>query len=75
MKTFALAASIVLALTATSYAASTKYYVVMDTVHNCSVVESKPSSSLKVLKGGLPSEDAAKQALAKMGKKCKGVVE
>jgi hypothetical protein len=75
MKTYVIAGSIVLALTAPAFAAATKYYVVMDTVHNCSVVEAKPSASLKVLKGGLPSEDAAKQALAKMGKQCKGLVE
>jgi hypothetical protein len=53
----------------------TQYYVVMDTVHNCSVVDAKPSGSLKVLKGGLPTEAAAKEALGKMGKQCKGVVQ
>ena len=74
MKQYAIAGLIVLAFTAPAFA-KTKYYVVMDTVHNCSVVEAKPSAGLKVLKGGLPSEDAAKQALAKMSKKCKGVVE
>lgn len=74
MRKFAITGLMILAFSAPAFA-KTKYYVVIDTVHNCSVVEAKPSAGLKVLKGGFPSEEAAKKALAKMGKKCKGIVE
>lgn len=60
-------------------AADARYFVVTDTVGNCSVVDSKPgqSSGLKIVgdKGGYSSSDAASKVLKDMTKKCKGVVE
>jgi hypothetical protein len=52
-----------------------QYFVVMDTVNNCSVIEAKPSAGMKVLAANLPSEKAAKKALGKNKKGCSGVVE
>ncbi len=60
-------------------AAGAKYYVEMDTVGNCSVVDSKPSASagMTILgdKGGYASQADAAKALKALPKgKCKGVV-
>lgn len=60
-------------------AAGAKYFVEMDTVGNCSVVDSKPSASagMTILgdKNGYASQDAATKALKALPKgKCKGVV-
>jgi hypothetical protein len=67
------------ALASPAFAAGAQYFVVSDTVGNCSVVDSKPAkdSGLKILgnTGGYTSADAAKKALKDITKKCKGVVE
>jgi len=67
------------AFATTALAADARYFVVTDTVGNCSVVDSKPgqSSGLKIVgdKGGYSSSDAASKVLKDMTKKCKGVVE
>ncbi|MGE5259472.1 MAG: hypothetical protein ACM3MH_01195 [Actinomycetota bacterium] len=60
-------------------AAGAKYYVEMDTVGNCSVVDSKPAASagMKILgdKNGYASKEDATNALKALPKgKCKGVV-
>jgi hypothetical protein len=64
---------------APALAAGTKYYVEMDTVGNCSVVDSKPSAhaGMKILgnQGGYASKEEATKALQALPKnKCKGVV-
>jgi hypothetical protein len=61
-------------------AAGAKYYVEIDTVGNCSVVDSKPSphSGMTLLgdKKGYASRDQATKALNALPKgKCKGVVK
>ncbi len=60
-------------------AAGAKYFVEMDTVGNCSIVDSKPAagSGMTILgdKGGYGSKDDATKALKGLPKnKCKGVV-
>lgn len=58
--------------------AATPYYVVVDTVKNCSVIEGKPSAGLTPIGDAYDSEDAAKAALEKVRgdeKQCVGVVE
>jgi hypothetical protein len=47
---------------------------VLDTVGNCSVIDSKPSAGLKIVgeKGGYESKESANQAM-KNEVKCKGV--
>jgi hypothetical protein len=60
-------------------AASARYYLEIDTVGNCSVVDSKPSehSGMTILgdKNGYSSkEDAAKALKALPKDKCKGIV-
>jgi hypothetical protein len=78
MKRFAMAL-LLGAFATTALAADARYFVVTDTVGNCSVVDSKPgqSSGLKIVgdKGGYSSSDAASKVLKDMTKKCKGVVE
>ena len=66
-------------LAGTALAADARYYVEMDTVGNCSVVDSKPSASagMTILgdKKGYASQDEATKALKGLPKgKCKGVV-
>ena len=61
----AIASVLVVTLATSALAADAKYYLEMDTVGNCSVVDSKPSASsgMKIMgdKGGYASkEDAAK---------------
>ena len=73
---------VVLALMGTAapaIAAGAKYFVEMDTVGNCSVVDSKPSAGagMTILgdKNGYASQDDATKALKGLPKgKCKGVV-
>ena len=58
--------------------AATPYYVVIDTVKNCSVIEENPRAGLTPIGDAYDSEDAAKKALAgvrKDEKQCAGVVE
>ena len=67
------------ALTGAAFAAGARYYVEMDTVGNCSVVNSKPSAraGMKILgdKAGYASKDAASKALKALPEsKCKGIV-
>jgi hypothetical protein len=77
MGRFAIAGVFTLVLVSSALGA-TKYYVVIDTVGNCAVIDSKPSdhAGMKVLgdKGGYTSKDAADKALKGLGSKCKGVV-
>ena len=78
MKRFAIAL-LLGALASPALAAAAQYYVVRDTVGNCSVVDSKPAktSGLKIItdKGGYASTGDAEKALKGLSKKCKGVVE
>jgi hypothetical protein len=79
MRSGLIATVLVVALAMSALAAAT-YYIVVDTVGNCAVVDSKPSASagMKVLgnKSGYPSKDAADKALKESAKgKCKGIVE
>jgi hypothetical protein len=60
-------------------AASARYYLEMDTVGNCSVVDSKPSehAGMTILgdKNGFASKEDAAKALKGLPKdKCKGIV-
>ncbi|HMK41188.1 MAG TPA: hypothetical protein VK451_06475 [Methyloceanibacter sp.] len=68
-----------ISLAVPALAAGAKFYVEMDTVGNCSVVDSKPSASagMTILgdKNGYTSkEDATKALKALPSGKCKGVV-
>jgi hypothetical protein len=79
MKKSAIASILVAALATSALAAGARYYVEIDTVGNCSVVDSKPSagSGMKILgnKGGYASKEEATKALNGLPKgKCKGVV-
>lgn len=77
---YAIASLLMVAEATAALAEATKYYVVVDTVSNCAVVDSKPSASsgLKVIgdKGGYSSIDGANKALKGAPKgKCKGLVQ
>jgi hypothetical protein len=66
-------------LTSHALAASARYYLEIDTVGNCSVVDSKPSehAGMTILgdKNGYASkEDAAKGLKAPPKDKCRGIV-
>jgi hypothetical protein len=79
MKKTALALIALSTVTAPVLAAGTRYYLEIDTVGNCSVVDSKPSASagMTILgdKNGYASQDEATKALKSLPKgKCKGVV-
>lgn len=79
MRRCAIASFLMVALV-TSALAAAKYYLVMDMVSNCSVVDSKPgaNSGVKIIgdKGGYASAESADKALKGLPKgKCKGVVE
>jgi len=68
-----------ISLAVPALAAGAKFYVEMDTVGNCSVVDSKPSASagMTILgdKNGYTSkEDATKALKALPSGKCKGIV-
>jgi hypothetical protein len=71
----AIASVLVVTLATSALAADAKYYLEMDTVGNCSVVDSKPraSSGMKIMgdKGGYASKEDVK-GLPK--DKCKGIV-
>jgi hypothetical protein len=74
-----LIAIVLIGMAAPALAAGARYYVEMDTVGNCSVVDSKPAASagMKILgdKNGYASKDDATKALNALPKgKCKGVV-
>ena len=74
------AACIVLVAMATP-ALAAEHYAVVDTVGNCSVVDTKPSphsiSGLKLLgdKGGYSSPSAAANALKSDSSQCKGMIQ
>jgi hypothetical protein len=79
MKKCVVASLLVIGL-ATPALAADKYFVTVDTVGNCSVLEGPPSAGQTALgeSGGYDSKDAAEKALAEVRKdtsKCKGVVE
>jgi hypothetical protein len=79
MKKLVIAGLALLGLAGSALAANARYYVEMDTVGNCSVVDSKPSAGagMKILgdKGGYASKEAATKALKGLPKgKCKGIV-
>jgi hypothetical protein len=79
MKKCVMASVLVIGL-ATPALAADKYFVTVDTVGNCSVLEGGPSAGQTALgeSGGYDSKDAAEKALAEVRKdtsKCKGVVE
>jgi hypothetical protein len=80
MRKYAIASILVVALATSALAAGARYYVEIDTVGNCSVVDTKPSanSGMKILgdKGGYASKEDATKALNGLPKdKCKGVVK
>lgn len=64
MRKYGLAALFVVAF-AFPASAATKYFVVVDTLKNCSVIEGNPSAGLTPIgnKDGYDSKDAAKEAL------------
>jgi hypothetical protein len=79
MKRISMVAITLIGIATPALAAGARYYVEIDTVGNCSVVNSKPSAhaGMKILgdKGGYASKDAATKALNALPKgKCKGVV-
>jgi hypothetical protein len=79
MKKYIVASLVVVGMTASAFAA-TKYFVTVDTVGNCSVLEGGPSEGQTAIaeKGGYDSKEAAEKALAEIRKDektCKGVVE
>ena len=77
MRKYGLAALFVVAF-AFPASAATKYFVVVDTVTNCSVIEGNPSAGLTPIKDGYDSKDAAKEALKGVrddAAQCAGVVE
>lgn len=75
MKRFAMAL-LLGAFATTALAADARYFVVTDTVGNCSVVDSKPgqSSGLKIVgdKGGYNSSDAGQQSAQGYDQKMQG---
>lgn len=77
MKKSVIAGLLIVGLAMPAFAA-TKYFVVVDTVKNCSVIEGNPSAGLTPIGDGYDSKDAAKAALEKVRsdeKQCAGVVE
>jgi hypothetical protein len=64
----------------TASVAADKFFVSVDTLGNCTVLEGPPSAGQKALgeTGGYASKEAAEKALAELRKDtttCKGVVE
>ena len=57
--------------------ATTRHYVVVDTVGNCAVVDAKPADGLKIIgdKNGYPSSESASKALKDAKAECKDSVE
>lgn len=79
MKKCVVASLLVIGLATSAFAAD-KYFVTVDTVGNCSVLEGSPTAGQKPIgeSGGYASKDAAEKALAELRKDtatCKGVVE
>lgn len=78
MKKTVFASLLVIGLAAPAFAA-TKFFVVVDTVKNCSVVEGGTSAGLTPIanKDGYDSEEAAMEELKKVRETddCAGVVE
>jgi len=79
MKKIVVASALMFGFVTASVAAD-KYFVTVDTVGNCTVLEGPPSAGQKALgeTGGYDSKDAAEKALAELRKDtgtCKGVVE
>jgi hypothetical protein len=89
MKRYALASVLLVTLATPAFAAehqatghqATQHFAVVDTVGNCSVIDTKPSaydvSGLKILgdKSGYSSPDAAMKALKSGGAECKGTID
>jgi len=80
MKKGVVVASVLTIGFATPALAATKYFVTVDTVGNCSVIEAPPSAGQTAIlqTGGYDSEEAARKALDEIRNdtsKCKGVVE
>jgi hypothetical protein len=79
MKRFAAARILLVAMAAPAFAA--EHYAVIDTVGNCSVVDTKPSphgiSGLKLLgdRSGYSSPTAAENALKSDSSQCKGMIQ
>jgi hypothetical protein len=79
MKRFAAACILLVAMAAPAFAA--EHYAVIDTVGNCSVVDTKPSphgiSGLKLLgdRSGYSSPTAAENALKSDSSQCKGMIQ
>ena len=79
MKTYLIASLLV--LTAATPALAAEHFAVVDTVGNCSVIDTKPSphdiSGLKILgnKSGYSSPSGAEQVLKSEGSQCKGTIQ
>ena len=78
MKRYLIGGLLAFSMVTPGFAATAKYYLVLDPVGNCAAIESKPAegAGMKIVgeKGGYDSADAAKKALRDI-KDCKGVVE
>jgi hypothetical protein len=79
MKKISMLMIALIGIAAPALAAGARYYVEMDTVGNCSVVDSKPSAhaGMTILgdQAGYASKEDANKALKGLPKdKCKGVV-
>jgi hypothetical protein len=79
MKRYVVAGLLLVALATPALAA--EHYAVVDTVGNCSVIDTKPSpysvSGLKILgdKSGYASPTAAERVFKSDGSECKGLIE
>jgi hypothetical protein len=79
MKRYLVACALLAAMAAPAFAA--EHYAVIDTVGNCSVVDTKPSptdiSGLKLLgdKSGYNSPSAAEKVLKSDSAQCKGMIQ
>ena len=83
MKTYLTASLLLIALATPAFAA--EHFAVVDTVGNCSVIDTKPSaykisgkiSGLKILgdKNGYATLSAAEKALKSEGSRCKGMMD
>ena len=79
MKAYIVASLLTVGLAMPAFAAE-KYFMTVDTVGNCSVIQGNPSAGQTAFgeTAGYDSADAADKALAEARKdteKCKGVVE
>jgi hypothetical protein len=79
MKRFITTCALLVAFAYPAFAA--EHYAVVDTVGNCSVIDTKPSplgvSGLKILgdKSGYPSPAAAEKTLKSDSSQCKGMIQ